>query len=567
MKLKKILFSLIILTADVSHLLSIGTSAGTLIRNGGDSGVVDICDQPGDTIVSRDAMGTTFYFTSHLSIVAVSTGYAISQLPSVSPQTLTSGTTRYVSFNFCNLANAADNFTISASTVSGENWSVKILKDDNSDGVRQSGENTEISTTDSLAADATFYFFVMVYVPSDAKGGDSSVISVVVKNQNGQGTEDNWPHAGNDTITANFKVGVQATIVDTVKPNPPSGIRTVIENGRVRILWSAVTLNTDGSQCNDLAGYKVYKSTQQRISQNLWTFKVALSSHTHSWLDNENNATIVYYRITAYDTSGNESEASMLIDSRPEAQLAAVLEESGKITASIEIPASAASILLGANNSMGADIVLKLARLKNEEKQGDISVIEFKPYRADTNTALPPKFKFSDAVVLKFYYDIDNDLIVDKIGIPVNTAEGKLAIFYHNGIEWVKYGGRNNKDDKSIEIKTSHLSKYKLSQSLSDKVQLTITPRKIFSPDDKNAEFNKIRFNIVNPYNERFVGKIFDINGAYVCDLNHEVGAADNPCILYWDGKDSRGRPVASGLYIYQIEGNKTINGVVVVAR
>src|SRR4051812_26393065 len=58
---------------------------------------------------------------------------------------------------------------------------------------------------------------------------------------------------------------------------------------------------------------------------------------------------------------------------------------------------------------------------------------------------------------------------------------------------------------------------------------------------------------------------VVDINGAKVAELQAKPGIDD---VLVWDGKDSGGRDVPSGIYIYSIKlGEHLATGTLVVAR
>lgn len=70
--------------------------------------------------------------------------------------------------------------------------------------------------------------------------------------------------------------------------------------------WSAPMLNVDGTPLNDLAGYKIYLGT----SSGAYTTTVDVgNSTTYSMTGLDVNKTY-YYAVTAYDTSGNESNYS-----------------------------------------------------------------------------------------------------------------------------------------------------------------------------------------------------------------------------------------------------------------
>lgn len=95
---------------------------------------------------------------------------------------------------------------------------------------------------------------------------------------------------------------------------------------------------------------------------------------------------------------------------------------------------------------------------------------------------------------------------------------------------------------------------------------LTVTgvyPR-IFTPNGDGYN-DKVGFHFDNPELLPVTGEVFDVTGARVADLRE---GTDPASLLLWDGKDSDGRVVPGGIYIYQItfQGKQT-NGTVVVAR
>lgn len=72
--------------------------------------------------------------------------------------------------------------------------------------------------------------------------------------------------------------------------------------------WSPVTTNTDGSELTELAGYRVHYGTE---SGN-YTVSVDIADPTaaSAVIANLQAGTIYYFAVTAYDTSGNQSEYS-----------------------------------------------------------------------------------------------------------------------------------------------------------------------------------------------------------------------------------------------------------------
>ena len=95
---------------------------------------------------------------------------------------------------------------------------------------------------------------------------------------------------------------------------------------------------------------------------------------------------------------------------------------------------------------------------------------------------------------------------------------------------------------------------------------LTLTgvyPR-IFTPNGDGAN-DKAVFHFDNPELLPIDGQIFDLTGARVASMRP---GTDPDTLLVWDGKDSDGRTVPGGIYLYQIVfQGKRATGTVIVAR
>jgi gliding motility-associated-like protein len=91
----------------------------------------------------------------------------------------------------------------------------------------------------------------------------------------------------------------------------------------------------------------------------------------------------------------------------------------------------------------------------------------------------------------------------------------------------------------------------------------SVYPR-IFTPNGDNAN-DKAAFHFDNPQDLPVAGTVYDLHGAKVADLKPGTDPAE---LLLWDGKDTDGRTVPSGIYLYQLEyQGKHATGTVVVAR
>ena len=75
---------------------------------------------------------------------------------------------------------------------------------------------------------------------------------------------------------------------------------------RVQLSWDAPTTNEDGTPLTDLAGYKVYYGQASRQ----YDVSVDVGLSTTAALSSLVDGRAYYFAVTAYDTSGNESNFS-----------------------------------------------------------------------------------------------------------------------------------------------------------------------------------------------------------------------------------------------------------------
>lgn len=102
-------------------------------------------------------------------------------------------------------------------------------------------------------------------------------------------------------------------------------------------------------------------------------------------------------------------------------------------------------------------------------------------------------------------------------------------------------------------------------QSLGSLTLTQVAPRVITPNGDGYNDVVFFEFdNGINIEGTPFDTGVYDLSGANVSSLKLDLGGN----ALSWDGKDSSGRVVPSGIYIYMIKlGKYTVSGTVVVAK
>ncbi len=109
---------------------------------------------------------------------------------------------------------------------------------------------------------------------------------------------------------------VNYTIFDTLPPATPEGLAISAKNGTTLfITWNEVTINIDGSPCDDFDHYVLYNSTD-----NVTWYVMAIvygSSNTSYWHYNLATGQTYYYNIVSADEVPNHSPNSTVIKGTP----------------------------------------------------------------------------------------------------------------------------------------------------------------------------------------------------------------------------------------------------------
>jgi len=405
--------------------------------------------------------------------------------------------------------------------------------------VTKSGGNPDSETITGLASNTLYYFAIK--------------------------TEDEAPNISDISNVASAKTS--SLIPDAVSPRRPAGIKGILsaDGKTVKISWSGVSRNEDGTSCNDLAGYNIYRASVLDGEYTLMDFVAKGESLVRTDPENIQGRTF-YYMVRAKDNSGNLSKISMIADSSKDLNIIAVNDE--EMSTCMVIPKELNQILYKETNSYGDDVIIEVLRNKEEEKGRVIKSYSFIAERGQSGKEIKDFVFAKPLAKIALTYEVENGYVKRASSVPENHASEQLALFWFNGLEWMKLGGEVDKSLYLVSIKSKRIGKYMIKESFraTSFVIESIQPDKIFTPNgDGWNDYFEIQY--ANPRDGIVKGRIYDLRGAFVAEM--EKGA--NEETLMWDGKDANGNSAPGGVYIYQIQvtgpENKVINGTVVVAR
>jgi len=350
--------------------------------------------------------------------------------------------------------------------------------------------------------------------------------------------------------------------VDKIAPLPPAGIYGEISSDGLTFTlhFSSVVTNEDRTPCTDVAGYHLWASTGIFAPFTSVSTTTSLSFTVARATD-----TVMFYALTSFDKTtpvANESEMSMFVDDSEDMNLWIVSTD-----AVVRVPSKAGEIL---RQGFDDDAVVEIQRDTAEENypQGRIlRSIDFNAKKNNSGAAV--NFAFDSKIEVEIFYKVSSDSTITSLDINESEAEKSLALFWFNGVEWIKLGGEVDADRNSVKTFTNHLGRFQLRVSKrSDKFSVFEGPiPKIITPNgDGLNDFCQWTFDNPNEYAPS--GEIFDIRGRKVADMKLGLDISNNSGTLSWDGTDLNGRFVAPGVYIWQIKAEgKVYNGTVVVAR
>jgi len=177
-----------------------------------------------------------------------------------------------------------------------------------------------------------------------------------------------------------------------------------------------------------------------------------------------------------------------------------------------------------------------------------------------------------DDVVLKFYY---NESYISSQG----WNEDNISIWYWKDTtkEWVRIGGKVDKDNNFIYIKTRYLHRVYAIIGDGDVKKDGVVRNVRFSPNPFTPVYNgnsidykygmlKLTFDLDRSYDKYYV-KIYDMRGHLMRVLEGDGSYGQGE--VYWDGKDYDGVYVRNGVYVFAVvvDGKIQYKGTVVLIK
>lgn len=224
-----------------------GTPAGTNITNYASA-------------TYEDANANSYSASSNTVTTTVNAVYSVS-VNSPADQSGNSNTSVDYIYTVTNTGNDNNTFALSASSSGG--WTVTLYADDGAGGgiagdcIRQSGETTVITSTGSLAPDASYCFFMTVTIPANTADGTTDTETLTVTGSGDPGSGDDTSdvvittaQAPTLSITKNVRnvtAGGSFATTATADPGDTLEYRIEVTNGGSVTATSVVLTDNDSA--------------------------------------------------------------------------------------------------------------------------------------------------------------------------------------------------------------------------------------------------------------------------------------------------------------------------------
>ena len=371
-----------------------------------------------------------------------------------------------------------------------------------------------------------------------------------------------------------------------------SDINALVWNGTTMLVGGATTrLNKTTAFYNGASTKTVVSTTVSTITSANRIYSVALNATAVS-----NGQTIAYFVScdggTNWQSINNNNSATIISNTGYDLRWRADMTgtwRTPKLTAlSLDYLAMDQSILpagLGGDILYTADNLTKLTvppGTITNDVQFTISNVAVPPTSAQTpktaiaaydlsakiNATSTDITEFSKPLTLTIHWTADTGgTYVSNTANSVLMADAttSLAIAFWNGLHWIPMSTKITKvgNDLTLTAKISHFSKYAIVVASPTDIIATAEPNP-FTPLSTSSTFNRTKITFPNPDQVTAVLKIWDRNGSLMREYS-----MDGVSQIEWDGKDSAGAVVESGVYFFEAiaGGTSRAKGTVVVGR
>ncbi|MBI4369336.1 MAG: fibronectin type III domain-containing protein [Elusimicrobia bacterium] len=374
-------------------------------------------------------------------------------------------------------------------------------------------------------------------------------------------------------ITTEFATAVSTktlAYVDKVKPRKVYGLsaQPLDNSGGIRLSWTHVLYDVNGAT-EALAGYNIYRSTSGLTDD--FVKRNASVVTPNYFIDSVSTEAVNYYKVRAVDQSSNESDDSAVVDAT--SFMITIIAPNEH--AFVQLPVD---YLLAVKNKQRQDLDVTISNKTDEEKGVVYRSEQFAVINSETGEIVKDFLLPEPSAEIILKYSVASGRVANGVAakgaaasvspeaVTAAQAGENLALYWHDGVKWIKLGGDIDAAEQTVKIKAAHLGSFQVrgvARPESFRMDASGQSHKIFTPNGDGWN-DQVLFRYENPKNDLVTGKVYDLTGAYVADMKQGTETDS----LMWDGKDGRGEVVRAGIYVFQIEAAGNIfNGTVVVAK
>lgn len=155
-------------------------------------------------------------------------------------------------------------------------------------------------------------------------------------------------------------------------------------------------------------------------------------------------------------------------------------------------------------------------------------------------------------------------------------TEDHIAVYYWREMskEWVRIGGIVDKDANTITIRSSYVHRYyaifgeTAVNEIAPGFVSVVTDPKVFTPGSSDAQYGNMKLTVsFSETVDSYTVTIYNIYGS-VIKMYERSDATYSQGEVYWDGTDTDGVAVKTGVYVYRIiAGGHSFAGTIILAR